>query len=394
MIDLSSPFFEYFKDFQNLLEEQLIKFGVERGLIAKALSSGYYMLPSNEWVFDSYYSPSWAFQGQMPFGSFVNMLVKNETDSVFKEHNSHKVSYINSVDDIYEILNSNEHSKYCLKNGSLSFRGQRKEYTTKRPVPNSYMSDGHGNEKLIIPGLYRKYSNDFQQRIVDESPTKVFQTFLADDLIYYGIDKDNLHKQNFEKYGQHNISDLEDFPEKENQEYYKRWVQLKVQGSAFPDIAIVSQHYGFETYGLDITFKPKVAAFFATNYFNQKKNGKADFVPIKHGEHIGVIYCFYFRAPQLKSTRDIIKNTPAFEYINPLRPIRQECALPFFLFDRFNEANQFIYHEFRLNKSFDTTGIPSKEYLFPSPEEDKFYEAALNVKRNNKIWSNFVEYEF
>lgn len=396
MLNFNAPFSEYYHEFQNHLVEQLSNKGVEQDLINKAINSGYYMLPqNNSTVYDSFYSPTWAFQGQMPLDSFIEMLTKNEVEAIFKSHNSHKISYVDSVDDIYHILNSEDHSKYCLENRSLSFRGQKKEYAVRRETPNFYMSDDKGNEKLIIPGLYRKYIDNFQDRIIDESPTKIFQTILADDLIYYGIDNRlDLFKRNFEKYGDHNISDLIDFPEQENQEYYKRWSQLKVQGSAFPDIAIVSQHYGFETYGLDITFNLEVAAFFATNSFKMKSNGKATYEPIENGKHQGVIYCFYFRAPQITQTRDIIQNIPAFEYIKPLRPIRQECALPFFLFDRFNEANQFIYHEFRLNNHFDTKDIPSKEYLFPSEGDDKFYEAALAVKKKNKIWSNFVEYEF
>ena len=84
MIDLSSSFFEYYKDFQNLLEERLIKYGVEKDLVSKAVSSGYYMFPSNEGVFDSYYSPSWIFQGHMPFDSFVDMLVKNEINRMIR----------------------------------------------------------------------------------------------------------------------------------------------------------------------------------------------------------------------------------------------------------------------------------------------------------------------
>ena len=230
---------------------------------------------------------------------------------------------------------------------------------------------------------------------MDERPQEVFDTSIADDLIYYGMENTEvLLKRNYEKYGFHTISDLKDFPESENQEYYKRWSQLKVQGGVYPDIAIISQHYGFHTYGLDITFDPKVAAFFSTHRFEWQTNGKADYFPIKEGEHNGVIYCFYFRAPQITSTRDIIKSIPAFDYINPIRPIRQSCALPFFLPDRFNEANQFIWQIFKLHPEFDMNDLPSKKFLFPSQKEDEFYKAIINVKKKNKFWSDFVEYDF
>lgn len=387
-----SPFFEFYEENQKILHDKLLSANIDETTITKVIDSGYYMHPFHEnTVYDSFYAPSWVFQGKFDFNSFLKML-KNERP--FSMANK-KVSYVESVEDILKILNEDPLSKHCLEQGSLSFRGQKKEYTIKRDIPNLYMSDEKGNEKLIIPGIFRQYANNFQTRIIDEKPHEIFRTILADDLIYHGMEHPTiLSQRNFEKYGPHTISDLQDFPEPENQEYFKRWSQIKVQGNYYPDIAIISQHYGFQSYGLDITFKPEVAAFFATNNYIIKENGKATYEPIKDGEHQGVIYCFYFRAPQIIQTRDLIESIPAFEYIFPERPIRQACALPFFLFDRLNEANQFIHHEFRLKPNFKTEGLPSKEYLFPSTEEDKFYEAAMDVKKSNKVWSDFVEYDF
>lgn len=389
--DYSLPFSEFYSEEQCLLFNKLLKSDVPEAIAKSVIDSGYFMRNDNGPVFDSYYSSMWALQGQFPFNHFTSLL--NNQPLLTPEEK--KVSVIRSTDEMLQILRADAHSNHCLENGSLSFRGQVTEYFTKRPIPNPSLANKSGQERLLIPSIYRKYKENFQNRIMDEKPHEVFNTIIADDLIYYGMESPAvLSQRNHEKYGPHTISDLEDFPEPENQEYYKRWSQIKVQGSAYPDIAIISQHYGFHSYGLDITFDPKVAAFFSTNKFERQTNGKADYFPIKSGEHEGVIYCFYFRAPQITSTRDIINSIPAFEYIKPIRPIRQSGALPFFLPDRFNEANQFIWHIFKLHAEFNTDDLPSKEFLFPSQHEDRFYKAAIEVKKENKFWSDFVEYDF
>lgn len=390
-MDFSLPFLEFYKEQQEILYNKLILNGISAEKAIEVINSGYYMWDKNSSVYDSYYDPRWFLQGQFKFSDFLEILNNRTTIKPIQN----KVSFVKSTADILEILRSDPHSSHCLDQGSLSFRGQTSEYFTQRQIPNpSFKVDGD-KERLIIPSIYRKYKADFQQRVVDERPHEIFKTFLVDDLIYYGMENPIvLSERNYKKYGTHTISDLEDFPEPENQEYYKRWSQIKVQGTAYPDIAIIAQHYGFHTYGLDITFDPKAAAFFATNKFKWTNDGKADYSPIKNGEHTGIIYCFYFRTPQITSTRDIIQSIPAFEYINPERPIRQSCALPFFLTDRFNEANQFIWHIFKLFPEFDNSELPSKKYFFPSKEEDKFYEAAISVKQKNENWEDFVEYDF
>ncbi|MCB9056736.1 MAG: FRG domain-containing protein [Chitinophagales bacterium] len=389
--DYSLPFSEFYKDKQDLLFKKLLNSGISNKTAGDVISSGYYMLEESGLVYDSFYAPMWLMTGQFRFNDFLEILENRKTIKSVEK----KISTVHSTEEILDILRSDPHSNYCLDQGSLSYRGQTNEYFTKRLIPNPSLKNKEGQERLIIPGIYRKYSEDFQARIMDERPQEIFNTYLADDLIYYGMESPLiLQERNYKKYGIHTISDLGDFPEPENQEFYKRWIQIKVQGNAYPDIAIISQHYGFHTYGLDITFDPKVAAFFASHKFVLKSNGKADYYPVEKGKHTGVIYCFYFRAPQITRTKDIIQSIPAFDYIKPVRPIKQSCALPFFLPDRLNEANQFIFHIFKLHPDFDNSDLPSKNYLFPNMNEDKFYKAVIDVKKNNDVWSDFVEYDF
>jgi hypothetical protein len=47
-----------------------------------------------------------------------------------------------------------------------------------------------------------------------------------------------------------------------------------------------------------------------------------------------------------------------------------------------------------LHPEFNTDNLPKKEFLFPPPDEDRFYKAAIEVKKGNKFWADFVEYDF
>jgi hypothetical protein len=390
-MDLDQTFEQYYKEQQQNLRIRFAKEGKNIHDIEKLVRSGYYISPYDlDIVYDSFYGTSWGLIAQFPVKEVLQMMQESYAPA-FKR--TPRVYYISSVDEIDEKL-SDDRSKHYIENGYLSYRGQRKEYKIKRDFPNPTMCDDDGYERLIIPGAWRSYYPNFNLRKLDGENFNVFSSGLADDLVYYGIDDyRNLGDRNYKKYGMHSISQIGDFPEKENQEYYKRYRDFKVN-SYNSELAVVSQHYGLDTLGLDVTFDYKTAGFFSTQIYEKKSNGKVDYKPVAEGDHQGVIYCFYFRAPTLTSTKDLIKNLESFEHINPLRPIRQQCALPFFLCDKFNEAACNLYAIFYLNRDFDIKGIHSKEFLFPNRNEDAFYNALLDVKKSNKYLSDFVEYDF
>lgn len=388
------PFEEVHAEDQQALSDFLRSENIEENIIASVISSGYYTVPGySESIFDSFYGNAWGGVSSFSKKNFIEQIKSG--NPLFRK--DPEVHYISRIDDIQDILLSDERSTFYLNNGFLSFRGQTKEYTIQRAFPNLSMANRDRNERLIIPGVWRKYYPDFNKRRLDGEFYNFFTTILADDLIYHGIpDYKTLGDRNYEKYGIHTMSDLEDFPEWENQEYYRRWQDFKVAGSFNNHLAVVCQHYGLETTGLDVSFDFKTAGFFATNRFEYKNNGKATFYPVADDKHEGVIYCFYFRAPTLTATRDIITSLASFDHMKPTRPIRQQCAMPFFLYDKFNEAAVNLYKVFYLKKDFNPTSIASKEYLFPGEDEDDFYKALLDVKksRKDKFFDSFVEYEF
>jgi hypothetical protein len=360
-------------------------------LVKKVISSGYYYIESRKTVYDSFYGSSWGLYSQFPDDYFIELVKGNK--SVFKR--TPDIHHVSSSKEILDILESDPRYKHYLDNGELTFRGQNKEYTVKRGFPNSGLSRSDGSEPLIIPSVWRKYVDDFNKREISPENESIFQSMIADDIIYYGIDNyRHLYIRNFEKYGEHEISDLEHFDDSDSKEYYKRWSNIKVYGRFDNELSILSQHYGFDTSGLDLTFNLNVAAFFASNKFINKDNGKADFHLIDNGNHKGVIYCFKFNAPMITRTSDIIDQLNLFEHLNPIRPIRQECALPHFLYHNINEALFYVHKIFYLDQNFETSNLPDKRHLFPDKDEDMFYKVICDLKPNNEYFNPFVEYEF
>jgi len=115
------------------------------------------------------------------------------------------------------------------------------------------------------------------------------------------------------------MCDLEDFPDAESREYYRRYTKCKIEGSHNTDLPLVEQHYGIRTTGLDVTFDPGVAAFFATHSFRVDDNQAAWFE--QNASNRGaVIYVFVFTAPPFKKTAELHDDVHTFSHLRPLRP--------------------------------------------------------------------------
>ncbi|MNC33519.1 hypothetical protein D3C75_819140 [compost metagenome] len=252
-------------------------------------------------------------------------------------------------------------------------------------------------ERLILPGQWRPYfyegvnpnSRPMDTGISPLSP----QHFLADELYYYGIDVADLKRKNIERYGfNHGPGDVEDFPDPESQEYAKRYhLKHKYEG----EVPLIEQHYGYPTVGLDVTFDIKTAIFFATHKFTlNKETLKATYRPIE-GKSEGVLYLFRFSNPNLKKSDHLINTVHAFPHLPAIRPIKQSCALPFFLSTYVNEAAANIIGIFKIQDNFDFADSLKPDELFPDPEEDPFYKALLELKRKHpEQFEDIAEYDF
>ena len=210
-------------------------------------------------ISDTFYGSKWGI-GLIPIEEF------------FREHSFKirpPVYEVGSLQEIRALLSEAPHSRY---DGRMTFRGQVKEYFTRRSYPNP-IAENCGQERLILPGYWRKFVGRWNDRFDAPSYSSIFATCAGDDLIYRGIeDWRGLSERNFKRYGLHTMSNLEDFLDPESQAYFKRWQAFKVNGMFMRDLPVVEQHYGFDTTGLDVTFNVEMATFFASHKFKMRSD--------------------------------------------------------------------------------------------------------------------------
>lgn len=262
---------------------------------------------------------------------------------------------VKNKEEIEEIFNEYPRNKF-IENGQMSFRGQVKEYTFKRKIPNPLRSDEFGNEISILPGALRN-----KDLGINSSPFKMEQNSIA------GL-----------------LRELEP----NNPDIFSNSFLSK-------DMMRVEQHYAKQTYGLDISFDIETAIFFATNKLNWNDEKKAYHSKIKKGEHQGVIYSFVFRDPPVKITQYLINDFDLFKTYPPERILRQKCGLPLFSdYDR-NIAICDIDCIIYLDTDFDYNSHLTSSYMFPNEKEDKFYGKLIELKRKFSYpeLDNIVEYK-
>ncbi|WP_035192154.1 hypothetical protein, partial [Acidithiobacillus ferrivorans] len=231
-----------------MLEEQAAEFvrdmearGVSPAVAWEAAEAGYVVWPiANGWgstprsmVMDCHYGLKMSGLFELDeFAAFLN----GEQTPAQSPIGTPTYKNVRDLKDLRDIAESPRHRE-AIEQGFTCFRGQTRDYWVSRPVPNPRICDGQRKERIITPSYWRQFL-DRPLSARDWGPAKsIFGTILADELIYHGIaDWRTLSQRNHERYGPHfSISDLEDFPDPESQEYYKRWVRHKIQaGPEYP----------------------------------------------------------------------------------------------------------------------------------------------------------------
>lgn len=347
----------------NFMEKELIDIlkqrSVSDNLIDKVINSGYII---RHWMDfktpEGYITVSDKMYGNKQFSSLfdIDKFIKYiEGKSVFDKLPSFITFKVKNLAEINEILDEKSRSRY-IENGQMSFRGQVKEYTFSREIPNPVRSDKHGNELSILPGAFRD-----KPLGINKNPFKRESNTV--DLFLYELEPNNPN--------------------------------IFLDSSYAYDIMRVEQHYAKHTQGLDISFDVETALFFATNKLKWNKDGTAYHSKVEKGKHTGVIYCFVFRDPPVKKTEYLIKDFDLFKTYSPTRILRQNCGLPLFSdYDR-NIAICDIDCIIYLDEDFDyETGLTSS-YMFPNEKDDLFYGKLIELKKKktHKSLENIVEYK-
>lgn len=383
--DFNVSYQDFFQVEQAALSDFLMQAEVDSEIIKNILDSGYYL--QGDYVLEGLYDRS----GQIFKNEFLDIIKGAGTSQLTQTPPTFK---IRSISDALNILST--HPYYSRYEDYISFRGQNKEHTHERSFPHPVFSNKDGKERLILPGEWRPYFKEginpnTRPMSTDLTPLSP-QHFFADELYYHGIDIGDLKRKNLERYGNHGPGDVEDFPDPESQEYAKRY-QLKHKYER--EVPLIEQHYGYPTVGLDVTFDIKTAIFFATHRFTiDKETSKATYRPIE-GKSEGVLYLFRFSNPSLKKSDHLVQNVHALPHLPAIRPLRQSCAIPFFLSRYVNEAAANIIGIFEIDDNFDFSDSLNPEELFPNREEDPFYKAILELKmKDPEYFKEIIEYDF
>ena len=385
------------KQFVNEMEAR----GVPKSVASAAAESGYVVWPiSDGWggasrpmVMDCHYGLKMS--GLFDLDEFA-LFLNGEKTPEKSPGSAPTYKNVRDIKDLREIADLPLH-RSSIDRGFTCFRGQPRDHWTSRAVPNPRISDDQRKERIITPSFWRSLlARPLSSRGMGPFQS-IFQTVFADPLVYHGIPEwQTLSQRNHERYGLHfSVYDLENFPDPESHEYYKRWIRHKVQidhGSEYP---LIEQHYGKQTIGLDVTFDLGVAAFFASHAFSTSADStKATYRPIENGRHEGVVYLLRFHDPPVKRTDYLVNSLRVFEHLPIVRPLRQRCGLPAFHAHEIAAASRDLDAVILLDPSFDTRELPEPEYLFPI-NDDPFYLTLLEQRtRFEGPWSWVVDYEF
>jgi hypothetical protein len=340
------------------LAQLLINDGIEEAVVRNTLESGYYM---RDWVIpgsgQTYRTVSDLMYGNKQFSSsfdfhqFVRYL---RHDYAFEPLPPFREVVVRNTREIKSVLEDPIRQKY-LSEGSMSFRGQWREYRFRRSVPNPRRAAPDGAELSVIPGLYRQSGPEYGFS-VDFSYTNSLGFFL-----------EKLEPKNPHVYAE---------------SFYAY------------DIVRAEQHYAAPTGGLDLSFDIETALFFATHKFHMS-DGLATYDRVIPGSHTGVIYCFRFGSPTVNKTEYLIRDFDLFKTYRPERILRQACALPQIGDFERNIAVTEIDCIIRLHRDFEYDGTLTPEYIFPASKKDAFYRKLLELKdRCPKELAGIVEYSW
>lgn len=157
------------------------------------------------------------------------------------------------------------------------------------------------------------------------------------------------------------------------------------------DTYTIEQHYGMESIVLDVTYNIKVALFFAFYKLVNIRENYYDYVKIGKDEYKNsVVYVLKTQTdlPDLESWKytDI-----AVGGYKCTRPIRQECTSLTAGMDSINRAASEIVAIIKFSDHFILPeDIPKKEYLFPSAEEDPFWDAVMKNEPDDKVIMRYI----
>lgn len=254
----------------------------------------------------------------------------------------------------------------------LLFRGQSRNYSISRALPNPRFVTSELGEISLLPSLWRtmvfRHPNSYVQ-FVD-------LTLLEwSSILYSNFDMAEVRRRERAVW---------DFPmtmsemEESDDPLLREFGQLRMDlGLNFdltlaPVLSTLLQHYGLLSPVLDLTDDLDTALFFATHKF--ARPGKTCTYAFQGtNERQAVVYLLNFDPHTMRAH---VSEENVIRRLNPLRPIRQRCHVATTDTYCINLPADFLIGAILLD--FDLASghsLPAKEHLFPSKEEDSFLRA-------------------
>lgn len=365
---------DFFANQIKRMQEYLKGEGIEEDLIEDMVESGYICF--NQSIYDTYYG----------FKSSFLSSITLEQIKFYQENRKHRRIFP-SPDKIFTVKNFREIDDILgnikLKHKNIVYRGATNLYTFKRPFPSPYFSDGNGCEISLVSSYFRKFSQDYMERIEKESVISFLRPFLHN--VYYEQFNDLwLQFSN----GKISHEDFYDQAETFRDGLWSNYISNT-------DASTVEQHYGIDSRMLDVTFDIKIALFFAFNNLVKIESSYYDYVEIGKKEYTNAVV-FVLRPHT--DLQDIIEWKYDDIEVNGhkcIRPIRQQCTSLSSSIDAINEAASEIIAIIRFSEEFVLpSDMPEKSYLFPSPKEDPFFEALIRLNPDAKEIMRYVFHDY
>jgi hypothetical protein len=231
---------------------------------------------------DSYYGNKMA--GLIEIEEFVNYLRNGTARRLPSGVSKYNVK---NIAEALSILSEPQHARFT---GRMSFRGQTTDHHITRPVPNPRVAAADGSERMIVPSWWRPWINKDPAGRQSSSDRSLFtSSLLAAPLLYHDIPGWQNH---IGSGNGHNSDDDGTCPvcalmaAREEEHLFSAHTSNEAP--------LLEQHYGMPTIGLDVTFDPATAFFFASHSFpTEGRRVRCD--PVARGSHRGVVYYFVFR---------------------------------------------------------------------------------------------------
>ncbi len=356
------------------MEEYLKGEGIKDDLIENMVESGYICF--NHIIYDTYYGLKNEYLPPITIEQIKFYQENKRHRRVFPPFD--KIFTVKNFMEIDDIL-SDIKSKY--KN--VVYRGATNLYTFKRPFPSPYFSDSNGYEISLVSSYFRKFSQNYMERIEKESIISFLRPFLHN--VYYEQFNDLwLQFENGEILHQDFCDRAESFRDKLWNNYISN-----------TDASTVEQHYGIDSRMLDVTFDIKIALFFAFNNLVKIKNSYYDYVEIGKKEYTNAVVFVLKPHTDLLDILEWKYDDIEINGYKCIRPIRQQCTSLSSSIDAINEAASEVVAIIKFDKEFELpTDIPEKDYLFPSPKEDPFFEALIRLNPDAKEIMRYVFHEY